>query len=72
MSDDTEIPARVRAQRLHSGRCPTHGSMLENKGSFVPENSADNALHYTYACPEKGCKFDVVARVGSGLHKLWR
>jgi hypothetical protein len=46
--------------------------MLENKGSFVPENSADNALHYTYACPETGCKFDVVARVGSGLHKLWR
>ena len=63
------VPARIRAQRLSAGKCPTHGAILSVKTPYLEEG---NQVGFTYACPEKGCTFDVVARIGSGMHKLLR
>jgi hypothetical protein len=63
------VPARVRAQRLSSGKCPSHGTVLVNAGPFV---ESDKQVGFTYGCPDTACKFEVVARYGSGMHKLLR
>lgn len=60
-------PALLRGQRLQSGKCPEHGSVLVTKGDFTERGES---VGKTYGCAT--CSFTIEARYGTRLMKLLR
>lgn len=65
----TEPSAMLKGQRLQTGKCPYHGTVLVTKGDFIEKEQPVGRI---YGCGQQGCEFTLEARNGSRMMKLLR